>query len=165
MDINFRISAIGQDFQNLFDMNELELEEIGAKRMIVDEKPGFTCRVSLEDANIGEEVILFYYEHHKVKSPYKASGPIFIRKNTIKADLAVNEIPSLLNHRLLSLRIYNGDGMMIDAKTIKGNILRKEILQVFRNKNAKYIQVHNAGPGCYNCQINRLKESMDYDLK
>ena len=96
METNFRISAIDQDFQNLFEMNEQELKDIGAKRMIADEKPGYPCRVSLEDANIGEEVILFPYEHHKVATPYKSSGPIFVRKNIRKVELKINEVPSLV---------------------------------------------------------------------
>ncbi|MGR3808956.1 DUF1203 domain-containing protein [Jiulongibacter sp. NS-SX5] len=158
MDTNFRITAINEDFQNLFDLDEDELKKIGAVIMVVDEKPGFPCRLSLEDAHIGEEVILFPYEHHKVESPYRASGPIFVRKNVTKANLEINEIPVMLEHRLLSLRIYNEDAMMIDARTVHGSILKKEIQDVFKNQKALYIQVHNAGPGCYNCQINRSEK-------
>ena len=124
--------------------------------MIVNEKPGFPCRVSLEDANIGEEVILFPFKHHNVNSPYQSSGAIFIRKNARAAQLEINEIPTMLEHRLLSLRIYDGDGMMVDGRTVEGNILGKEIENVFENELVKYIQIHNASPGCYNCQVNRV---------
>jgi hypothetical protein len=41
--------------------------------MTVDEFPGFPCRVSLQDAEIGEEVILLPYQHHKTNSPYQAN--------------------------------------------------------------------------------------------
>lgn len=156
MDTNFKIIAIEAKFEHLFAMTEIELHEIGAERMTVDSKPGFPCRVSLEDANVTEEVILLHYEHHKVKTPYKSSGPIFVRQYAKKAELKLNEIPLMLNHRLLSLRIYDEHGMMIDAKTANGNELKKQIQLIFSNKNANYIQVHNASPGCYNCQINRL---------
>lgn len=159
MDTNFKIVAIEESFKHLFDMTETELKEIGAKRMIATSKPGFPCRVSLTDANLNEEVILFPYEHHKVRSPYKSSGPIFVRKNAIKADLKTNEIPLMLNHRLLSLRIYDVYGMMMDAQTVLGNELNKEIQRIFNNKGANYIQVHNASPGCYNCQINRVNQT------
>lgn len=157
MGTNFKITAIEENFEHLFDMTENELYEIGAKRMIVDLKPGFPCRVSLEDANVNEEVMLFHYQHHKVTTPYKSTGPIFVRQHAIKAELKVNEIPLMLDHRLLSLRIYNEHGMMIDAKTTIGNELKTIIQQIFSDKNASYIQVHNASPGCYNCQINRSK--------
>lgn len=155
MDTNFKITAIDEDFEHLFKMTENQLRQIGAQRMIVDAMPGFPCRVSLEDANLNEEVILLPYAHHKVKTPYQSSGPVFIRQHATRADLKINEIPSMLNHRLLSLRIYDKYGMMIDAKTIMGNELKKEIKLILKDRNANYIQVHNASPGCYNCQINR----------
>ncbi len=160
MDTNFKITAIEENFEHLFDMTEDELYEIGAKRMTVDSKPGFPCRVSLEDANVNEEVILFPYQHHKVKTPYKSSGPIFVRQHAIKAALKINEIPLMLDHRLLSLRIYNEYGMMIDARTAMGNELKNEIQLIFSDINTNYIQVHNASPGCYNCQINRAEKNV-----
>lgn len=70
MNIQFQIQAIqGDKFNHFFNLTSEELKDIKAVKMIVDEKPGFPCRVSLEDANIGEEVILFPFEHHKVESP------------------------------------------------------------------------------------------------
>ncbi len=156
MDTNFKIVTIEEDFDHLFNMTEKELKKISASRMIVTSKPGFPCRVSLEDAEINEDVILFPYEHHKVTTPYKSSGPIFVRKNAKKAKLKINEISLMLNHRLLSLRIYDVYGMMIDAKTVKGNELKAEIQQILSTTSVSYIQVHNAGPGCYNCQIIRV---------
>ncbi len=157
MNTQFQINAIKDvNFNHFFDLSEKELKDINAVKMIVNEKPGFPCRVSLEDANIGEEVILFPFEHHKVDSPYQSSGAIFIRKNARTAQLEINEIPLMLKHRLLSLRVYNSDGMMVDGRMVKGNILEKEIENVFENESAKYIQIHNASPGCYNCQVNRV---------
>ncbi len=61
----------------------------------------------------------------------------------------------MLIHRFLSLRSYDVNGMMIDAGTIEGKILEDTIQEIFENENVSYIQVHNAKPGCYNCQINR----------
>ncbi len=83
-------------------MDNLELEKIGATKMIVDEFPGFPCRVSLQALNFGEEVILLSYKHHKTNSPYQASGSIFVRKVAKTAILDINEIPKMFNHRLLS---------------------------------------------------------------
>ena len=61
------------------------------------------------------------------------------------------------NSRLQSLRIYDKNGMMIDVKTLEGNEIRKEIESIFSNDLANYIQIHNANPGCYNCQVNRME--------
>jgi len=156
MNVNFKISAIKNDYNYMFNLNKEELITKGAIKVTADEYPGFPCRVSLEDAKIGEEVILFPFQHHQTSSPYQSIGPIFIRKNAKSADLKINEIPKMLLHRLLSLRIYDKKGMMIDAKTIEGKVLKNEIKIIFRNNLVNYIQIHNSGPGCYNCQVNRI---------
>ena len=123
--------------------------------MIAKTKPGYPCRVSLEDANIGEEVILFPFQHHSTTSPYQATGPIFVRKKAVVATLKVNEIPSFLNHRFLSLRGYDENGMMVDAQTVEGASLKTAITGLFSNKTIEYLQIHNASYGCYMCQVNR----------
>jgi len=156
MQFNFRITGIHEDaHKHLFELNKKELSAMGAVRRVVDENPGYPCRVSLEDAEIGDEVILFPYEHQNTPSPYQAKGPILIRKNAKQANLQINEVPKMLNHRLLSLRVYNVMGMMIDARTIEGKELKKEIEDIFNNNTVEYIHIHNASPGCYNCRINR----------
>jgi len=157
MKTNFKISAIENDFNHLFNLNEEELASKKMIRMIVDEKPGYPCRVSLEDAEVGEEVILLSFKHHKTTSPYESSGPIFVRKNVKKANLDVNEVPDMLFKRLQSLRVYDETGMMIDAKILEGKEIKEEIESIFSNDKASYIQVHNANPGCYNCQVNRIQ--------
>jgi hypothetical protein len=157
MDVNFRIAALDNNFNNLFNWGKSELASKGAIKIIVDEKPGYPCRVSLEDAEIGEEVILLPFKHHDTDSPYQASGPVFVRKNAIPANLEINEIPKMLLHRLLSLRVYDRKGMMIDARTTAGKELKEAIQDIFKNRSADYIHIHNASPGCYNCQVNRVE--------
>ena len=157
MKYDFIISGIKQhDVQQLFAQSDKQQTANGMSIMTVDEKPGYPCRVSLQDANIGEKILAFNYEHHQANSPYRSSGPVFVRFNAIEAQLNKNEIPIMLNHRFLSLRVYDADGMMIDASTIDGTYLEGSIQDIFHNEKAKYIQVHNAKPGCYNCQIDRI---------
>ncbi|MGB5553918.1 MAG: DUF1203 domain-containing protein [Flavobacteriaceae bacterium] len=154
--MNFQILALDdQIFDTFFNLNDNELEKLGGKRMIVDEKPGYPCRVSLEDAEIGEEVILLPYEFHKTKSPYQAKGPIFIRKGVKTTELEKNEIPIMLNHRLLSFRGYNKNGFMKTAITEKGDKTKDVIEKIFEIDEIEYIQIHNSSPGCYNCEVRR----------
>lgn len=156
MKSNFQINPIsGAEFQLFFNLSEKELAKSGIVKMIVDEYPGFPCRVTLEDAKIGEEVILFPFEHHSTDSPYQASGPIFIRKNVVPVELAVNEIPPILKHRFLSLRGYDQTGIMKAAVTTWGKDLANEIGKIFDDNRIEYIHVHNANPGCFNCEIRR----------
>ena len=161
MKYDFIISGIqSNEVQHLFDLKEEELNARGITKIKVDKKPGFPCRISLEDANVGEVVLAFNYEHHKVNSPYRSSGPVFVRPKVAEASLKKNEIPKMLAHRYLSLRAYNQQGMMIDATTIEGSKLESTIQLIFGNKAAAYMQVHNARPGCYNCQIDRVDDEL-----
>ena len=155
--MNFKILALNnQEFDPLFELSDVELEKLSIKRMIVDEKPGYPCRVSLEDAEIGEEVILVPYDFHKTNSPYQSRGPIFIRKGIVTKELGINEIPVMLNHRLLSFRGFDKDGFMKEAKTKKGINTKEVIEQIFENPEIKYIHIHNSSPGCYNCEVRRI---------
>ncbi len=156
MNINFKISSIANTYNQLFELTSEELAEKNMVKMLVNANPGFPCRVSLEDAEIGEEVLLLPFEYHKTTSPYKASGPVFIRKNAVKADLAVNEIPKMLFQRQQTLRVYDTNGMMIAAKSPSTDAVRKEIETLFKNPKASYIQIHNTNPGCYNCMAHRV---------
>ena len=57
--MSFQIHALpAEHFQPLFRMSEQELASVRATRMVVDTKPGYPCRVSLADAEVGETVIL-----------------------------------------------------------------------------------------------------------
>jgi len=154
---NFKIKSLrSEEFSDLFTLSDAELSKRGIIRMIVDEKPGFPCRVSLEDAEIGEDVLLLSCQHHKTNSPYQSTGPIFVRKIAKTADLGVNEIPQMLTHRLLSVRGFNELGMMIAAMVTEGTSLREILNKTFDNQEISYIHIHNAKPGCYNCVAERV---------
>jgi Protein of unknown function (DUF1203) len=153
---NFQFIALDATlFTSLFEKKDADLATLGAHRMIVKEKPGTPCRISLADAEIGEEVILMPYTHHATHSPYQSSGPIFVRKNVATATVGENEIPLMFHHRLLSLRGYDQNAMMIEANVLEGKDLAESISQIFDNASVAYIHVHNARPGCYNCLVKR----------
>ncbi len=153
---NFQIKALPEnEFAPLFNLGNEALETAGAIRMTVDKKLGFPCRVSLEDAEPGDEVILLAYQHHKTNSPYQSRGPIFVKKDAGTAKLAINEIPKLLNHRFLSLRGYDKKGMMKASLVAEGQNLREALNETFNNREIDYIHIHNAKPGCYMCEVVR----------
>ncbi len=155
--INFQIYALNNNnFTYLFSLPDTELRKLNAKKITVDEYPGYPCRVSLEDAKIGEAIIALPYIHHEVNSPYRSSGPIFIRDKCLPASLATNEIPAVLNNRLLSLRAYNKQSMMIDVLITDGKDVKKMIINLLANNKIEYIHIHNANPGCYSCRVERV---------
>lgn len=154
---NFQVVALqDKEFSNLFLMNEEELKSNGAVKIIAYAKPGHPCKISLKDAEVGEEVILLNYQYHSANSPYNESGPILIRKGATTAKLDVNEIPYILHHWYLSVRGYNTDSMIVEARVTKGVNLRENIDEIFDKKEVEYIHIHNAKPGCYNCLVNRV---------
>src|SRR4051812_10915673 len=158
MTMDFVIRSLqDNEFTPLFNLQDAELKKMGMIRMIVDTHPGFPCRVSLQDAEIGEEVILLPYQHHKINSPYQSGGPIFVRRIAKTANLDINEIPEMLSHRLLSLRAFDVSGMMKQSTVIEGENLKKELHSVFENPDVAYIHIHNAKPGCYNCMAERAE--------
>jgi hypothetical protein len=156
MNTSFRLIALpSEQFAALFKRSESELEAMGARRMIVDEKPGYPCRVSLADAEIGETVLLLPFTHHDVSSPYRASGPIFVREGVPTASPRADEIPTMFRHRLLSIRGYDASAMMLSAEVVNGSELEESIRRAFENDDVRYLHVHNARPGCYNCRVER----------
>ena len=151
---DFQVVALpAEAFGELLALSDEDLRSRRGRRMVVDHKPGFPCRVSLVDAEIGEEVILVDYTHHDADSPYRASGPIFVRAKAGTAKLEVNEIPGMLSTRLLSVRAYNDRGNMRDACVIEGAELASQIRTFFGDERVAYLHVHNAGPGCFNCRV------------
>lgn len=142
-------------FAPLFHQGDAELQALGARRVVVDEKPGYPCRVSLEDAEVGETVLIVPYAHHDVTSPYRASGPIFIRSGAKTAMPAVDEIPAMFHHRLLSIRAYDAAAMMVGAEVAQGSELAATIRSLFAHDDVQYLHIHNARPGCYNCRVVR----------
>ena len=144
-----------EKFTDLFSMNDAELASRGIKRMTVDAHPGYPCRISLMDAPISERVILTPFRHHDVISPYQSAGPIFVRENAQTAKPAVNEIPVMFHHRLLSVRAYNEAAMMKTARVVKGDALEETIRDFFSTGSISYLHIHNAGPGCFNCKVQR----------
>ena len=152
MGTDFQIlSLAGKLFSSYFNMCTKELQDVGAYLFLSDECPCYPCRVSLEDAKVGERVLALEYTHHAVQGPYKSSGPIFVRENAKEAKLSGNEIPDMLKHRFLSVRGYSDRGIMIEAETTPGSHLKTALIQQFQNKHVEYIHIHNASPGCFNC--------------
>jgi hypothetical protein len=143
------------EFSWLFLLDEAELKRAGAVRMKADTHPGFPCRVSLEDALPGEEVILISYRYHQADSPYCASGPIYIRKNAKEKTWNINDIPAMLTHRMLSIRAYDQTGFMKNATLVDGSELSITLHKLFEDPGITYIHIHNAKPGCFNCMAVR----------
>lgn len=143
-------------FEALFDLTDEQLAAHGAVRRVATESPGYPCRVSLEDAQPGDELLLLPYEHHPTSSPYRSSGPIFVRRGATQRTLAPGEVPPYVTRRLISVRAYDAAGMMIGAAVRDGPEVRSEIERCLDDPRVAYLQLHNAKQGCFSCHVQRL---------
>jgi hypothetical protein len=154
--MHFRISGIDPaPFQHLFALSDDELAAQRAKRYVADSKPGFPCRISLEDAEPGETVILAPYAHQTASTAYQSAGPIFVRERARTPFEALDQVPEQLATRLLSLRAYDDAGMMIDADVVEGRELERHIERLISHLETAYIHAHFARRGCYAARIDR----------
>ncbi|MBK8068043.1 MAG: DUF1203 domain-containing protein [Rhodanobacteraceae bacterium] len=153
---NFRLIGLDpQPFAALFDLDDAALRARGVRRRIADADHGYPCRISLADAAAGEELLLLSHEHLAEDSPYRASGPIYIRRHARPRTLAVGEVPPYVSARQISLRGYSARHLMVDAEVCEGSEVATRIQRMFADARIAYIHLHNARPGCYSCRAER----------
>ena len=154
---SFRLVGLpAERFAPLFALSPEELAALGARRVTATSKPGFPCRIGLVDAEPGDELILLPFEHQPENSPYRASGPIYVKAGAQRRVLDVGELPEYVSLRQISLRAYDGDHMIVGAEVCTGSeALRAEIERQFDDARVSYIHLHNAKRGCFSCLVER----------
>ena len=154
---HFRITGLpAERFRHLFDLSDEELVAHHARRYVVDAKPGFPDRIEMRDAEVGESVILVNHTHLPDASPYRASHAVFVIEGATATYDAVDQIPAPLRTRMLSLRGFDRDGMMVDADLVDGQAVESLIERLFANPAIAFIHAHYARRGCYACRIDRV---------
>ena len=156
----FALSGLAHaPFESLFDLSDDQLHALGAVRRVADEDFGFPCRVSLQDAHLGEELLLLPHLHQPALSPYRASGPIFVRRGATRRALPAGQVPPYVSRRLMSLRAYDSSHMMIDATVCEGTAVAARLEALFASPEVEYVHLHNATRGCYSCLASRSPET------
>jgi hypothetical protein len=145
-----------EPFQPLFGLSDAELAERGVIRRQVDTKPGFPCRITLEDAEPGETVLLLNYLHQPADTPFRASHAIFVREADHRTTRTVDKVPpAILARQHISLRAFDDAGMMVDADVAPGVALEPVIERLLGRPDVAYLHAHYAGMGCYAARIDR----------
>lgn len=153
----FQFHALGYgSFAELFGMQEKALRERRAVRQRVTHRPGFPCRVSLIDAEVGEETMLVHYTHQPAASPFHAGHAIYVRRDAVQAEPMVGQVPAMLRTRLLSVRAFGKDDMMLQANVTEGSMLEAALEEMFAMDAVRYLHVHNAREGCYLTRVARV---------
>lgn len=153
--MSYRITGLDPTpFRDLHFLSDDALAEKGVRRVRIESKHAAPCRLSLDDAEIGEAVLLLNYEHQPANTPYRQQGPIFVRESEQRFE-GIGVIPPALARRPLSLRGFDGEDMMIEADLAEGADVRPLIERIFANPNVAYIHAHYARRGCYAALIER----------
>jgi hypothetical protein len=154
--MGFRITGLpAERFAHLFALPDQELAARGVVRRVADDRnPGYPCRISLTDAQPGDELILVNYEHHAVDSPYRMRFAIFVREDEETYD-KVDEVPEQLRLRTLAARAFDADAMMVGCELVDGRDLETVIARLLAEPRAAYLHVHFAAAGCYAARIER----------
>ena len=155
--MSFQLVGVPESpFSGLFDLSDAELARMDAKRVVATESNAYPCRISLEDAEVGEELLLLPYDHQPAHSPYRASGPIFVRREARQAVLVPGEVPGYVTRRLMSLRAYDAADLIIDAEVCEGRETAAALARLFSNPGVAYVHLHNARRGCFSCLARRV---------
>lgn len=154
--MSFTITGLNpKNFAPLFAMSDDELKELGVIRKKATSKPGFPCRVTLEDAEPGETVLLLNYESHKAQTPYRSAYAIYVRENVAGAARFTDELPPVFEGRPIALRHFNADGHLAGASLALHGDAAEKIEAAFANTKVAYIHAHNAAHGCFAAEIRR----------
>ena len=154
--MSFRISGLAPEtFRPLFGLPEGELAARGILRKTVTAKPGFPCRITLEDAEPGETVLLLNHESHSADTPFRSAYAIYVRENAAEAAQHVDDIPPVMRGRPLALRLFDRDGMLVGAELALTGDPQETIERALDRKDVAYIDVHNAAHGCFSARVER----------
>jgi hypothetical protein len=153
--MSFRVQGLSPDtFRAQFSMNDEELRAIGARRVVAD-GDGYPCRVSLAHAKVGEELLLLNYEHQPGAGPYRSRHAIYVARDSREAFDQRGVVPEVMRTRLLSVRAFDRDHMIVDADVVEGKDAAALFERLLANPEAEYLHVHNAKRGCYCAKVER----------
>lgn len=153
--MTFQITGLDPaPFARLHALSDEQLATGGMQRVCVTQKHAAPCRVSLDDAEIGESIILLNYTHQGADTPYHQQGPIFVRETNDRF-IGRGAVPPALGRRTLSLRGFDANHMMIEADLTEGVDAAALIARFLANPNVAYIHAHYARRGCFAALIER----------
>lgn len=155
--MHFRVTGLPlAPFEPLFGLSDETLAAKGARRMTVDACPGFPDRVSLRDVPVGESALLVNHVSLDAPTPYRATHAIFVwERRDIERFDRVDEIPEAMRRRLLSLRGFTREGMMVAADVAEGAEIEALIGRLFADDAVAAIHAHHARQGCCAARIDR----------
>ena len=154
--MTYRIEGLRREpFEVLFGLSDEELVRRSARRVIAARKPGFPRRITLEDAEPGEKLILLNHVSNDVATPYRTAYAIYVREAAVEPAVYVDEVPPALRDRPLSLRGFDSEGMLRGALLALPGEEDAKIRELLERPEIESIHAHNAAYGCFAAKIER----------
>lgn len=154
--MNYRITGLDfSQFSHLAGLADDELQQYRATRVIADSSPGYPDRIELRDAKLNESLILVNYTHQPAESPFRSSHAVYVLEHAGDRFDRINQVPEVLHNRTISLRAFDGRGMIVEAALAEGKDVEPAIESLFENPAAEYLHLHYAKLGCYACRVDR----------
>lgn len=154
--MTYRITGLDPAaFAHVAGASDAELAAKNAVRVTAKAKPGYPCRITLEDAEPGETLILLNHVSHDVATPYRSSYAIYVRESATAAADYVDTVPPVFEGRPLSLRAFDAAGMLQSAALALPGQGDAKIRELFAAPDIAYIHAHNAAYGCFAAKVER----------
>lgn len=154
--MSFRITGLDPTgFQHLWDADPDTLTAANAIRLRADTTPGYPDRITLEDASIGQEVILLNHASQPADTPFRATHAIYVTDGSQARFDAIATVPPAMLKRPQSLRGFDATGMMRAADLAEGDAISEVIQRLFDDPEIIEIHAHNARQGCFMARITR----------
>ena len=153
--MGFRITGLDPVQFGFAGTSDAELAAVNARRVIADSNSGYPCRAMLEQAQIGEALILFHHVSHDVETPFRTAYAIFVRETATKAATYHNALPPFWEGRSQSLRAFDKEGMLRTAVIASHEEMADTIETLFADDEVAYIQAYNLAYGCFMAQVER----------
>lgn len=152
----FRVTGLSaRPFEALYGLSDEALAARHVLRYRADARPGFPDRIELREAEIGESVLLVNFAHLPDEGPYRSSHAVFVIEGATRTFDATGVVPEVLRPRMLSLRAFGDDGLMVDADLVDGRAVEGLIARFFADPQVAYLHAHYARRGCFACRIDR----------
>ena len=161
--MTYRIQGLepGQ-FARFFASDEAALARSLTHRVIAGEEGRYPCRVSLRDADPGDELVLTHFTNHAVDTPYRNAYAIYVRKDAGEAADYVDEMPPILRDRPIALRGYAAGGCLHTASLALQDDVDRAVRALLDDGAVAYVDAHNAMHGCFAARIERY-DGADHD--
>ncbi len=142
-------------YRALFEAPPEVLAENLAEWREIEAFGGHPCRVTLEEAQIGERVLLINFVSLDKPTPFRASHAIYVRENAQIAAVYEDCLPDMLVNRTLGLRGFTEDGYLHHGALAAAGEAHISIGELLRQSEVAYVDIHAAGYGCFIARAER----------